>query len=147
MGGETWIYLGTFNFDKGMNPERASVTVTRNRGASGYLALDAVKFGGGMGNVARRPSAEILKNQPSLSDGKTAQNAGVTAKETDYSWKLSGMPRFIEASRYWLQYAGMPDSLVYSPSLYRNDYNDDYQSRGLWVNYLMADPQPEKGKA
>ncbi|NLN29728.1 MAG: hypothetical protein GX158_00590 [Bacteroidales bacterium] len=39
----------------------------------------------------------------------------------------------------------MPDTLVYSPNAYRNDYNDDYQSRSLWVNYLMAEPFPEDG--
>ncbi len=58
----------------------------------------------------------------------------------EFSWKLSGMPRYLEAARYWLQYAGMPDTLVYTPTNYRNDYNDDYQSRGYWVNYLTADP-------
>ena len=140
MGGETWIYLGTFNFDKGRDQGRGSVTVTCSEGASGYLALDAVKFGGGMGNVARRPSGEILKNQPSLFDGTRDPAGTMTSVETNHSWKTSGMPRFIEASRYWMQYAGMPDSLVYSPNNNRNDYNDDYQSRGLWVNYLKGDP-------
>jgi N-acetylmuramoyl-L-alanine amidase len=36
----------------------------------------------------------------------------------------------------------MPDTLVYSPNNNKNDYNDDYQSRGLWVNYLIGDPYP-----
>ena len=34
----------------------------------------------------------------------------------------------------------MPDTLVYSPNTNKNDYNDDYQSRGTWVNYLMGKP-------
>ncbi len=34
----------------------------------------------------------------------------------------------------------MPDTLVYSPNTNKNDYNDDYQSRALWVNYLIGDP-------
>ncbi len=146
MGGETWIYLGTFRFDKGRNPGRGSVRVSCNEGASGYLALDAVKFGGGMGNVARRPSGEILKNRPSLSDGTSDPEKNKTTVETDHSWKTSGMPRFTEASRYWMQYAGMPDTLVYTPTNNRNDYNDDYQSRGLWVNYLMGDPYLPEAK-
>lgn len=140
MGGGTWIYLGTFNFDSGRDQVRGSVIVSCNEGASGYLALDAVKFGGGMGNVARRPSGEITKNQPSLSDGTRNPESNIITVEEDHSWKISGMPRFVEASRYWMQYAGMPDSLVYSPNFNRNDYNDDYQSRGLWVNYLKGDP-------
>ncbi len=146
MGGETWIYLGTFNFDKGRNPDRGSVIVLINDGASGYLALDAVKFGGGMGNVARRPSAEMIRNRPSLYDGSSDPEGIEPKKETDHTWKISGMPRFIEASRYWMQYAGMPDTLVYSPNNNRNDYNDDYQSRGLWVNYLMGDPYSPEAK-
>lgn len=146
MGGETWIYLGTFNFHNGLNPKTGSVMVRRNKGASGFLAIDAVKFGGGMGNVARRPSPEILKNLPSRLDGTADTGGNVTAAGTDYSWKTSGMPRFIEASRYWLQYAGMPDSLVYTPTGNRNDYNDDYQSRGLWVNYLMGNPYPKTSR-
>ncbi|NCU33017.1 MAG: hypothetical protein EOM23_08830, partial [Candidatus Moranbacteria bacterium] len=33
----------------------------------------------------------------------------------------------------------MPDSLVYSLNFGRNDYNDDFMSRGEWVNYLIGD--------
>ena len=68
MGGETWIYLGTFNFNSGKNAKSGSVIVKGNPGKGGFLALDAVRFGGGMGNVARRPSADIIKNQQSLNE-------------------------------------------------------------------------------
>jgi hypothetical protein len=135
MGGGTWIYLGTFNFNTGKDITSGSVIVKSNSTNGGFIALDAVRFGGGMGNVARRPSADILKNQQSLNENFRAISAGTQGSD-EFSWKISGMPRFLEASRYWLQYAGMPDSLVYSPSNYRNDYNDDYQSRGFWVNFL-----------
>jgi len=50
---------------------------------------------------------------------------------------ISNYPRFTEGSRYWLQWAGAPDS-VYTPNKSRNDYNDDYMSRGRWVNYLSG---------
>jgi hypothetical protein len=136
IGGETWIYLGTFNFNRGVNAETGSVTVKGNEKNNGFIALDAVRFGGGMGNVARRPSAEIVKNQQSLNEKITVGNEQVKDSLSQFTWKLSGMPRYLEASRYWLQYAGMPDTLVYTPTIYKNDYNDDYQSRGLWVNYL-----------
>lgn len=140
MGGETWIYLGTFDFNSGKNPGTGSVIVKSAGNNNGFVALDAVRFGGGMGNVARRPSSDIIKNQQSL---KENVSEGIEKKKSDaseFSWKLSGMPRFLEASRYWLQYAGMPDTLVYTPTNSRNDYNDDYQSRGLWVNYLTGYP-------
>ncbi len=136
IGGETWIYLGTFNFNSGRNSGTGSVVVKRADKINGLIALDAVRFGGGMGNVARRPSGEIVKNQQSLNDKITFGPEQVKDSPSHFTWKLSGMPRFLEASRYWLQYAGMPDTLVYTPTNYKNDYNDDYQSRGLWVNYL-----------
>jgi len=51
----------------------------------------------------------------------------------------SGRPRYQEGARYYLQYAGMPDTLVWKLNE-KNDYNDDYQSRGEWVNYLLGAP-------
>ena len=49
--------------------------------------------------------------------------------------ETSGYPRFTEAARYWLQWAGIPDS-IYSKSTFRNDYQDDIYARPRWVNYL-----------
>jgi len=140
IGGETWIYLGTFSFRAGKNPETGSVTVKNSGKGSGYIALDAIRFGGGMGNVARRPSPEIIKNMQSASEKPADKIAVAQSTGVNFNWKLSGMPRYFEGSRYWLQYAGMPDSLVYTPNINKNDYNDDYQSRALWVNYLIEDP-------
>lgn len=111
MGGSTWIYLGQFLFEEGFNPEWASVEVS----GKGKISVDAVRFGGGMGNIARRA-------------------------HTDDTWKLSGKPRYTEAARYWMQYAGMPDSLVFSFNKEQKDYKDDYMSRGEWLNYLMGAP-------
>lgn len=110
MGGGTWIYLGTFPLDKG---RRTIVTLTNASKHSGIVTADAVKIGGGMGNVARSCCAD---------------SADV---------RISGMPRWTEGARYWLQWAGAPDS-VYSPSNFEDDYADDYKSRGLWVNYLSG---------
>lgn len=139
IGGETWIYLGTFAFRAGKNMNSGSVVVKKVPGTGGFLALDAVRFGGGMGNVARRPSPDIIKNRQSASQVPTEKISVSVSTGTDFKWKLSGVPRFLEGSRYWLQYAGMPDTLVYSPNTNKNDYNDDYQSRADWVNYLVKD--------
>lgn len=138
IGGETWIYLGAFNFKAGKNPETGAVTVKGK--PDEYIALDAVRFGGGMGNVARRPSPEIIKNRQSALGNTGELVEKDQSAVSGFTWKLSGKPRYVEGSRYWLQYAGMPDTLVYSPNTYKNDYNDDYMSRSLWVNYLVADP-------
>jgi hypothetical protein len=117
MGGGTWIYLGHFPFKAG-NSEKAIVELT-NQGAdkSEVITADAVKIGGGMGNVARHISSD---------NGKT-----------EYEYMTSGYPRFVEGARYFLQWAGAPDS-VYTESKNVNDYTDDYRSRGLWVNWLAG---------
>jgi hypothetical protein len=139
IGGETWIYLGTFLFHAGKNRAMGSVMVCGGANGNEYIALDAVRFGGGMGNIARRPSRDIIKNQLSVNENSPAKTSD-SLDITRFDWKLSGKPRYLEGSRYYLQYAGMPDTMVYSPNTYRNDYNDDYQSRGTWVNYLMGAP-------
>lgn len=112
MGAGTWIYLGDFELDKGL---REIVTLTNVcPGANATLTADAVKIGGGMGNIVR-------------STGKPHRNEPTT----------SGYPRFCEGARYFLQWAGMPDS-IYSVSEHTSDYADDYKSRGPWVNYLSG---------
>lgn len=52
MGGGTWVYLGTFDFDKGENPFN-SVALTNQSKRKGVVTADAVRFGGGMGNIER----------------------------------------------------------------------------------------------
>ncbi len=128
MGGETWIYLGTFQFAKGLHPEMGKITLNTQSTEKGKLTFDALKFGGGMGNVARRP--------------KTAPT-----DTTTFNWKLSGKPRYMEGARYYLQHAGMSDTLVYSLHDGKKDYNDDYLSRAEWLNYLMGTPNgPRKNR-
>ena len=141
IGGGTWIYLGTFHFRQGKNPASGLVRLNLTSNSSGRIVADAVKFGGGMGNIARRPDDELLPNQRSLQSIR--DNAAAQSQKVDpdhYHWKTSQRPRYLEGARYYLQYAGFPDSLVYSLNEGKNDYNDDYQSRGEWVNYLMGAP-------
>ena len=52
MGGGTWVYLGTFEFDKG-NSINNSVVLTNHSSHRGIVTTDAVRFGGGMGNIVR----------------------------------------------------------------------------------------------
>lgn len=116
MGGGTWIYLGHFPFAKDQQ-ELPIVTLTGQGGDGQTISADAVKIGGGMGNVARK--------------------VGKPLDDIDYDYVLSNYPRFTEAARYFMQWAGVPDS-VYTPSGNITDYNDDYKSRGLWVNWLAG---------
>ncbi len=110
IGGNTWIYLGTFKFREGRNAAEGSVVLSNGSATQGaFVSADAVRFGGGMGVIAR--------------GGRT-----------------SGRPKFVEGSRYWLHFAGMPDTLVFSLNNERNDYRDDYQGRAEYLNFLRGAP-------
>ncbi|PWJ43401.1 golvesin C-terminal-like domain-containing protein [Sediminitomix flava] len=107
MGGGTWIYLGTFHFNTGAD---ASVVLSNKSEEKGdVVTADAVRFGGGMGDIER-------------------------------NGQISNRPRFLEAARYYLQFAGAPAESVYNLNADTLDYQDDYRSRGHWVNYLMGAP-------
>lgn len=124
MGGGTWIYLGHFDLAAGNGPVVELTTLSATAGR--VVTADAVKIGGGMGNVERKV-AEPLDS-------------------INYAYVGSGYPRFTEGARYWLQWAGAPDS-VYTPSGNVNDYTDDYRCRGLWVNWLAGGSSMLPGRA
>ncbi len=126
IGGGTWIYLGTFEFGKG---DEGCVTVS-NMTPIGYehekgsiVTTDAVRFGGGMGNMARKsPGSE---DEP----------------------VVSGLPRSAEGARYWMQWAGV-DPEIFSQNELKQDYRDDFMSRGDWVVWISrgSDMNPSNKK-
>ena len=59
MGGSTWVYLGTFDFDEGYSIYNR-VTVTNHSRKHGVVTTDAVRFGGGMGNIERNGTVSGL---------------------------------------------------------------------------------------
>ena len=136
MGGGTWIYLGTFDFGTDVNSNYVTLT---HKGKQ-ITTTDAIKFGGGWGSVARYPHPEIGDD-----DFYTKKDTHSQEVVTDSSKHIanqafattSGYPRYIEGARYWLQYAGIPDS-VYNYTGSKNDYTDDFSCRGRWVNYLAG---------
>ena len=156
MGGKTWIYLGTFLFEKGKNPEKGMLELSNKSDETGkWISADAIRFGGGMGNIARGNPEELEELKKQRKELGFKMDANIWQKYT------SNRPRYQEAARYYLQYAGMPDSIVYSINKdykadYSNrgkdaakfqkkesgktDYKDDYMSRGEWVDYLIGSP-------
>ncbi len=174
MGGGTWIYLGTYPLEKGFDPDRPIVELSNRseKGGKTIVTADAVKIGGGMGNIARSPKRSdvfwnnVMTDDPNLSieqheetytesedqdetadvDGDlrmpTSENpykkeTQATSPAKEPVFKTSGLPRWLEGSRYWLHWAGIPDS-IYSPFGGTDDYKDDYTDRGHWVNYLAG---------
>lgn len=59
MGGSTWVYLGTFDFDQGSSA-RNRVVLSNQSNQKGIVTADAVRFGGGMGNIRRGYSTSGL---------------------------------------------------------------------------------------
>jgi len=183
MGGGTWIYLGTFPLEAGYSDVEPVVTLSNVSSEAGMVVTaDAVKIGGGMGNIARSPRRSDVYFDPStpendLSDAgdeesadddesaddedddeeeegnaenegegdvdkelpveNAPQDASTTSSRRMPSFRTSGYPRYLEGARYWLHWAGFPES-VYSPYHGSDDYKDDYTSRGHWVNYLAG---------
>ena len=147
MGAGTWIYLGTHRFNRSRDDRTQGVILHLEGRPGETIGMDAVRFGGGMGNIARRPSGAATPNRKSLNDSPEGTRKNGTPDSLSFSWKTSGKPRFMEGARYYLQYAGFPDSLVYDLNRGANDYNDDYMSRGEWVNYLLGAPAgPQKDR-
>ena len=108
MGGGTWVYLGTHTFTAGSNKQQG-VVLSSVSSHKGVLSADAVRFGGGMGNVARGDSIP----------------------------QVSGLPRYLEGARYNLQTGGFPVE-VYSGYNGENDYRDDINCRSHALNYLSG---------
>ncbi len=106
MGGGTWVYLGTFEFDGGSNEFNRVVITNQSRNKKGIVTTDAVRFGGGMGNIER-------------------------------GGRISGLPRALEAARYYAQWAGMPYD-IYSVKAGKDDYSDDINVRPNMTNYLAG---------
>lgn len=181
MGGGTWIYLGTFPLNEGYSNSTPVVTltnVTEKGGEQTVVTADAVKIGGGIGNIARSPSRSDIYYDPSTPDpDEIAQNSSKESDEDEDdldpdgnpintsddiiredpngkskninknnskkksgrapTFSTSGLPRYLEGARYWMHWAGFPEK-VYSPFNGKDDYKDDYTSRGHWVNYLAG---------
>ena len=138
MGGGTWVYLGTFAFDDDQANNYVSVAAVAN--GKEVVTTDAVKFGGGMGSVARYKQPDSFENVPSSKDLPEGDVVMIDTAEllaNQANAITSGLPRYIEAARYWMQYSGIPDS-IYNYTDSKNDYVDDYASRGIWVNYLAG---------
>ncbi|MDI6401937.1 fibronectin type III domain-containing protein [Balneolaceae bacterium ANBcel3] len=56
IGGGTWIYLGHFEFDEGVHSEKGRIELSTRSRSYGVVTADAVRIGGGMGNIVREGS-------------------------------------------------------------------------------------------
>lgn len=110
IGGGTWVYLGTYEFDEGEH-DYGMVVLSNRSNHKGVVTADAVRFGGGMGNIV--PTSYSQTIQP------------------------SGLPRWAEAAKYSVQWFGFPYQIHTEP-FGSNDYNNDINARSASVNYLSG---------
>ncbi len=106
MGGGTWVYLGTFDFDKGYN-EFNRVVLSNYSKKHGVVTADAVRFGGGMGNIVRGGTtsgvprclegaryytqwAGAPRDIVSASNGKNDYNDDVNTRSLMTNWLAGG---------------------------------------------------------
>jgi hypothetical protein len=97
MGGGTWIYIGTYPFDKGLD---GYVRLQAHRSPSGVVSADAVRFGGGMGKADRGAG---ISGMPAHIEGalSSMQYGGMPLEqfddwEDDYTKDFAGRGRWVK---------------------------------------------------
>ena len=126
MGDRMWVCLGDFYFEEGNHAKLVSLSNISDH--KGIVTADAIKIGGGMGNIRRSVCSELR------------------VEGEEYEETTSGYPRFTEGARYWLQWSGFSTD-VYAGKDGKDDYKEDYMSRAHWVNALMGGSERLKGEA
>ena len=94
IGGGTWVYLGHFEFDKGTN-DYGMVVLSNQSKQKGVVCADAVRFGGGMGNMVRNGQTSGLPRWMEAArynaqwSGMPAEVYMRTDRENDYADDLN----------------------------------------------------------
>jgi len=83
MGGGTWVYLGTFDFGEGCSKNNC-VVLNNVCSKDGVVTADAVRFGGGMGNIRR---GESVSGMPRALEGARYAAQWYGAPQEVYSSK------------------------------------------------------------
>lgn len=127
IGGGTWVYLGTFDFDYGEH-DYCKVMLTNISDHEGIVCADAVKFGGGMGNILPVTASYTTHMED------TIEVKDYTYEQTGF---LSGLPRYAEAAKYSAMWYGMPFRL-HSNGFDNDEYKNDIWCRSQAVNELSG---------
>lgn len=146
--GEYAVYISYQSFE---DSEEEAVYLVSHAGGQTEFRINQ-KIGGGtwihLGkfkfNKGKDKNQFVILTNKSKSKGRIVSadavrfggGIGVVEREG----QLSKRAKFLEGSRYWLQFAGMPDTLVYNLNNSKDDYKDDYQSRAEYGNYLYGKP-------
>jgi hypothetical protein len=121
--GGTWVLLGFYEFAQGADEARGSLAVLAGQAAPSPEAQKA-----GLPTIVTCDAARFGGGMGNIAPGGL----------------VSGYPRWAEAGRYWMQYAGAPAESVYfretEEGHFGKDYIRDYVGRPEWANYLNGAP-------
>ncbi len=146
--GEYAVYISYGSTDKNVTDAKYTVyhlggktefKINQQIGCGTWIYLGKFKFAKGVNEQL----GKVVLSNISTEDGVVTADAvrfGGGMGIVERNGNTSGRPKFMEGARYWLQYAGMPDTLIYNLNQTKNDYNDDYQSRAEYGNYLYGAP-------
>ena len=117
MGGATWIYLGRFLFPKGTNEDLARVELSNEATDGGMITADAVRFGGGMGNVSR---GGAVSGKPRWCEAAlySLQYAGMPNSVLDVNKEGNDYKNDLHSRGEWVNYlcspvyVNVPDTIV-----------------------------------
>jgi N-acetylmuramoyl-L-alanine amidase len=120
--GYTWKYIGTYYFQAGSNPSKGSVVIDNASATAGSRVIaDAVRFGGGMGDIP-----------------------------DNVSNTTSGWPRWEESGRYYAAFMGKSDWASYNtvtamPSYAAWECESWESGRSIYVAWHTNAPNPGTG--
>lgn len=138
--GEYAVYVSYPKLEKAVTDAKYTIhtaagdknfTVNQQMSAGTWLYLGTFPF-----SASKHTETLVTLTNLSAENGEVGADAvrlGGGMGSVARAGEVSGMPRWAEGSRYWLQYAGMPDS-VYANQ--ESDYRDDIFCRPQWVNYM-----------
>ena len=115
ISGNTWVWLGRFRFAKGYNPKMGRVELSNFSEEPGTtVCADAVKFGGGMGDIVRE---DEISGFPRYIEGARYW-LQYTGAPPEYSYRMESITEGYEGP----------------------DYADDFTCRPEWANCLNGAP-------
>lgn len=125
---------------------KTSFRINQTAGWGTWIYLGTFKFPKGLD---REKAAVELSNKSSFEGNITsdAVRFGGGTGVVKRNGKTSGRPKFVEGARYYLQFLGVDDTLVYNMGKDVDDYVDDYRARAEYANWLNGAPAgPNKQK-
>ncbi len=108
--GWTWVFLGRFYFKAGSDSNRGAVVLANDSAELGEtVSADAVRFGGGMGDVLGAYTG-VVSGHPRWEEGAKTHTQFLGAPSSVYAGDVTARSKYAA----WENFAGLDDSLYVS---------------------------------